>query len=80
MSYVNIASVWAEKVADLEATPEAEVADALAVRQGAESGYEYAELFLSTDAERENRQPPRQDPASPAPYCPMTREGTSSGQ
>ncbi len=45
MSYVNIASVWAEKVADLEATPEAEVADALAVRRGAESGYEYAELF-----------------------------------
>ncbi|MFL9955299.1 hypothetical protein PQR65_18080 [Paraburkholderia nemoris] len=45
MSYLDIASVWVEKAADLEGKPEVEVADALAIQRGAESGYEHAELF-----------------------------------
>lgn len=45
MSYLDIASVWAEKAADLEGKPEAEVMDALSIQRGAESGYEHAELF-----------------------------------
>ncbi|MCX4148467.1 hypothetical protein PQR70_27375 [Paraburkholderia madseniana] len=45
LSHLDIASVWAEKAADLKGKPEAEVADALAIRRGNESGYEYAELF-----------------------------------
>ncbi|EIF29510.1 hypothetical protein BCh11DRAFT_04955 [Burkholderia sp. Ch1-1] len=45
MSYLDIASVWAEKAADLEGKPAAEVAGALSIQRGAESGYEHAELF-----------------------------------
>lgn len=45
MSYLDISSVWAEKAADLEGKPEAEVADAFSIQRGAESGYERAELF-----------------------------------
>lgn len=45
LSHLDIASVWAEKAADLAGKPEAEVAEALAIRRGTESGYEYAELF-----------------------------------
>lgn len=45
LSHLDIASVWAEKAADLEGKPEAGVAEALAIRRGTESGYEYAELF-----------------------------------
>ncbi|MFM0453910.1 hypothetical protein PQR21_26290 [Paraburkholderia nemoris] len=45
LSYLDITSVWAEKAADLEGRPEAEIADALSIQRGAESGYEHAELF-----------------------------------
>jgi hypothetical protein len=45
LSHLDIASVWAEKAADLEDKPEAEVAEALDIQRGAESGYEHAELF-----------------------------------
>lgn len=45
LSYLDIASVWAEKAADLEGKQEAEVTEALAIQRGVESGYEHAELF-----------------------------------
>ncbi|WP_027794285.1 hypothetical protein [Paraburkholderia acidipaludis] len=46
-SYVDIGSVWAEKAADLEGTPEADLAAVLATRNGIESGCERAEAFYS---------------------------------
>jgi len=46
-SYVDIGSVWMEKAADLEGTPEADLAEVLATRNGIESGCERAEAFYS---------------------------------
>lgn len=46
-TYVDIGPVWAEKAADLQGMPEADLAEVLATRNGIESGCARAEAFYS---------------------------------